>query len=245
MTGHALVTGGSRGIGKAIALSLAADAWDVTLTWRTGEKEAGEVVREILERGGSARALRYAQGTLEAAEELHRQATASAGPVHALVNNAAMAERRFFEQIEPEHLEKMLAVNFHGPFFLCREVLPGMAKAGRGRVVNIASIAGRTGGTIQPHYAAAKAALLNLTRSLARAYAGRGVNVNAVSPGAIETRMLTSTLAADLDELAGTIPAGRAGTPEEVAAAVRFLCSEDALYITGQVLDVNGGIAGG
>ncbi len=225
-----------------MALSLAASGCTVSLTWRRREEQALAVVEAIRSAGGQAQALAYEQGGEAAAIELVRQASSQIGPIGILVNNAAMAERRRFEDIGPDDLERMLAVNFKGPFFLCQGVLPGMVEAGWGRIVNIASIGGQSGGTIQPHYAAAKAALINLTHSLAKSYAGRGVTVNAVSPGAIRTEMLTDALKADLEDLASSIPAGRTGTPQEVAAAVRFLCSDDASYVTDQVLDVNGGI---
>lgn len=160
-----------------------------------------------------------------------------------LVNNGAIAQEKPFPELTDGDWDRMLAVNLRGPFVCAQEALPPMLERQWGRIVNIVSIGGQWGGMNQVHYAAAKAGLINLTRSLAKLYSGCGITSNAVSPGLVETDMTRNELASEAGQAkVRGIPAGRIGTTAEVAAAVRFLCSEEASYISGQTINVNGGM---
>ena len=164
------------------------------------------------------------------------------GSVDILVNNAAMAQEKPFETITDEDWSQMLAVNLQGPFICAQEVLPDMLAQNWGRIVNISSVGGQWGGFNQVHYAAAKAGLINFTRSLAKIYGGRGIVANAVSPGLVATRMAAAELTSEAGrQKVAQIPAGRTGTIDEVAAVVAFLASERASYVLGQTINVNGG----
>ncbi len=238
----ALVTGGARGIGRGIAGALAAGGAAVAVGYHTGAETAGEVAAEIRERGGRALPVALRIEERDSVRAALAAVRAEFGAVDILVNNAAMAQEKPFETITDDDWSRMLAVNLQGPFICVQEALPAMLESGWGRIVNITSIGGQWGGFNQVHYAAAKAGLINFTRSLARIYGGRGITANAVSPGLVATRMT----AGELDSEAGRqkvaqIPAGRIGTVEEVAAAVAFLASERASYVLGQTINVNGG----
>ena len=164
-------------------------------------------------------------------------------PISVLVNNAAIAQEKPFETITDDDWERMLKVNLQGPFICCQEVIPEMIKQRWGRIINVTSIGGQWGGYNQVHYAAAKAALINLTKSLAKLYSGKGVLTNAVAIGLAKTDMSGSELESDegKKKVMG-IPIGRIATIDEVANTVKFLCSDDASYITGQTINVNGGM---
>jgi acetoacetyl-CoA reductase/3-oxoacyl-[acyl-carrier protein] reductase len=239
----ALVTGGSRGIGRAVALALAEAGADVAFTYRRSAPQARELVEELQGRGARALALLAQEGERADARKALEVVRSELGPVQVLVNNAAIAQELAFLEIRDEDWDRMLAVNLRGPFVWCQEVLPDMLEAGFGRIVNVASLGGQTGGERQPHYAAAKAGLISLTRSLARLYSGRGVTCNAVSPGLVRTDMTRAELASEAGRRKlASIPVGRVGTPREVAEAVLFLAGEAAGYVTGQTLGVNGGL---
>jgi len=165
------------------------------------------------------------------------------GPISILVNNAAISQEKPFDTITDEDWDHMLAVNLRGPFAFSQEVLLGMIKNRWGRIVNIASIGGQWGGHNQVHYAAAKAGLINFTRSIAKIYSKHGITCNAVSPGLVQTDMSSHELETEVGkEKVKNIPVGRIGTVEEVASAVLYLCSDEASYITGQTINVNGGM---
>jgi acetoacetyl-CoA reductase/3-oxoacyl-[acyl-carrier protein] reductase len=238
----ALVTGAARGIGRGIALALAAEGMAVAVGYHSAAALAAEAAEEIRATGGRALPVEVRvedRAGVRAALAAVRDAF---GPVDILVNNAAMAQEKPFLTLTDEDWSRMMAVNLQGPFICAQEALPDMLEKGWGRIVNIVSIGGQWGGLNQVHYAAAKAGLINFTRSLAKLYGGRGITANAVSPGLVATRMT----AAELDSEAGRqkvaqIPAGRIGTVDEVAAAVVFLASERASYVLGQTLNVNGG----
>ena len=235
----ALVTGASKGIGSAIARALAADGWAVAVNYRSDEAGANETVKAIEEAGGKAAALGgdVANGAPDAlfaeAEE------ALGGPVLALVNNAGVRADNLALQIEDEDWDTVLNTNLSAAFRLTKRSLRPMLKARYGRIVNIASVVGPRANAGQANYAAAKAGLIGLTKTVSHEVARRGITVNAVAPGFIETDM-TKDLIADVVK---AIPARRAGQPEEVAAAVRFLASDDAAYVTGTTLFVDGGMS--
>jgi acetoacetyl-CoA reductase/3-oxoacyl-[acyl-carrier protein] reductase len=165
------------------------------------------------------------------------------GEIGSLVNNAALAQHKDFIEISELDLDLILQVNFKAPFYLTQKLLKGMLDHKWGRIVNVVSVGGQWGGTKQVHYATSKSALIGLTKSIAKSYSAHGITCNAISPGYIDTQMLRAEISGDgLKNLAATIPAGKIGTPEDVAQSVKFLISEGASYITGQTINVNGGI---
>jgi 3-oxoacyl-[acyl-carrier protein] reductase len=234
----ALVTGASRGIGAAIAKRLAADGWAVAVNYRADEEGAKRTVQAIHDAGGRAVAI---QGDIAngACEELFERAEQELGPVLALVNNAGVTADGLAIQLDDEAWGKVIDTNLTAAFRLTRRAMKSMIRARYGRVINIASVVGPRANAGQANYAAAKAGLIGLTKTVATEVARRGVTVNAVAPGFIETDM-TAELA---ERAAEHIPARRPGKPEEVAAAVRFLASDDAAYVTGTTLYVDGGMS--
>jgi 3-oxoacyl-[acyl-carrier protein] reductase len=235
----ALVTGASKGIGAAIARALAADGWNVGVNYRSDEQGAKDTVKAIEEAGGKAVAV-HADVTDGDPKALLGEVEEALGPVLALVNNAGVARDGLALQLSDEDWDTVIGTNLSPAFRLTRDALRGMIKARYGRVVNIASVVGTKANVGQSNYAAAKAGLIGMTKTIAAEVARRGVTVNAVAPGFIATDM-TAELPAD--EIAKVIPARRLGTPEDVAAAVRYLASEDAGYVTGTTLYVDGGIS--
>jgi 3-oxoacyl-[acyl-carrier protein] reductase len=235
----ALVTGASKGIGAAIAKALAADGWHVAVNYRSDEAGANATVAAIEDAGGTATVLEgdVANGTVD---QLFTQAEeALGGPVLALVNNAGVRADNLALQIEDADWDTVLNTNLSAAFRLTKRSLRPMLKARYGRIVNIASVVGPRANAGQANYAAAKAGLIGFTKTVSHEVARRGITVNAVAPGFIETDM-TKDLIADVVK---SIPARRAGQPEEVAAAVRFLASDDAAYVTGTTLFVDGGMS--
>ena len=238
--GCALVTGGSRGIGAAIARSLASDGWPVVVNYRSDGESAAAVVEEIEEAGGRAVALGADVADPSAADELFAGAEEHLGvPVLGLVNNAGIAADNLISMLGEEEWQSVLNTNLTGAFRLTRRALKPMMRARFGRIVNISSVVGLRANPGQANYAAAKAGLIALTRTVTVEVARRGITANAVAPGWIETDM---TAGVD-SELLSNVPARRAGTPEEVAACVRFLASDAAGYVNGAVLSVDGGLA--
>jgi len=235
----ALVTGASKGIGAAIARALAADGWHVAVNYRSDEEGAKATVKAIEDAGGKAVALHadVANGT---PDELFKQAEeALGGPVLALVNNAGVAADGLAIQLEDEAWDRVIGTNLTAAFRLTRRAMRPMIKARYGRIVNIASVVGPRANAGQSNYAAAKAGLIGMTKTVAAEVARRGVTVNAVAPGFIETEMTKDIPEAVIE----AIPARRVGAPDDVAAAVRFLASDDAGYVTGTTLFVDGGMS--
>jgi NAD(P)-dependent dehydrogenase (short-subunit alcohol dehydrogenase family) len=239
----ALVTGGSRGIGRAIARTLAVRGYEVALTYASSEVAARGVVDEIAQNGGRAMTVRLVaedRATIRHAADAARDAF---GTISVLVNNAGIAQERPFLDITDGDWDQMFAVNLRGPFTCAQEVLPGMLKQGWGRIINISSVGGQWGGALQVHYACAKAGLNNLTRSLAKLYSGNGVTANTVAAGLVATTMIADELQTEAGrDKVRHIPIGRIATPEEIAGIVAFLASDEAAYITGQTINVNGGM---
>ena len=236
--GCALVTGASRGIGAATARVLAQDGWPIGVNYRSDEDGAASVVKEIEDAGGKAVALQADVSDPAAPDALLEELKQHFGPVLVLVNNAGVRADSLTLQIDDEAWSRVLDTNLCGAFRLIRRAIGPMMRARYGRVVNIASVVGLRGNPGQANYAASKAGLIALTRTVAAEVARRKVTVNAVAPGLVETD-LTEGLSNGLLE---AVPARRAGTPEEVAACVRFLASDEATYVTGSTLTVDGGM---
>ncbi|NNU81895.1 3-oxoacyl-ACP reductase FabG [Halovulum dunhuangense] len=235
----ALVTGASGGIGGAIARALHAQGATVALSGtRTAPLE--ELAAELGER---AHVLPCNLGDAEAVEALPKQAVAAMGGLDILVNNAGVTRDNLFMRMSDEEWDAVIAVNLTSTFRLCRGVLRGMMKARWGRIVNISSIVGTTGNPGQGNYAASKAGMVGMSKSLAAEVASRGITVNCIAPGFITTAMTDALNDAQKEKLLGGIPAGRMGHSEEIAAAAVYLASEEAAYVTGQTLHVNGGMA--
>lgn len=238
--GCALVTGASRGIGAACARALAADGWAVGVGYRSGRADAERVVGEIEAAGGRALALGGDVAAPSAAEELIGALEESfQRPLLALVNNAGVTRDDLAPSLDDARWSEVIDTDLSAAFRFTRRALKGMLRARAGRIVNISSVVALRANPGQSNYAAAKAGLIAMTRTVAVEVARRGITVNAVAPGWIETDMTAGVSS----ELLGAVPARRAGLPHEVAAAVRFLASDEASYITGAVLSVDGGLA--
>lgn len=238
----ALITGASRGIGRAIALRLAKDGYTVALNYHQNEKAALRAA-EVLTAFGKEGMLCRADVTREhAVHEMVREVERRLGPIDLLVNNAGIAEQVLFTDLTAAQWKKMMDVHVNGAFYTSQAVLPSMIRRKSGCIVNIASMWGQTGASCEVHYSTAKAALIGMTKALAKEVGPSGIRVNCVSPGAIETDMMAEFSAEDKAAIAEETPLGRLGKPEEIAAAVAFLASEDAAFITGQVLAPNGGM---
>ena len=242
LTGRiALVTGASQGIGRAIALELARQGATVALAARNETKLAG-VAAEIVAAGGQAGAFALDVASEESIKTGAKAVLDKYGKVEILVNNAGITRDDLAMKMKRADWDDVLATNLTGAFLLTQAVMRPMMKSRWGRIVNITSVVGRTGQTGQVNYAASKAGMIGMTRSLARELASRGITVNAVAPGYIETAM-THVLSEELvKQRLASIPLGRAGSDQDIANAVAFLASDAASYITGHVLDVNGGM---
>jgi 3-oxoacyl-[acyl-carrier protein] reductase len=237
----ALVTGGARGIGRAIAEELAAGG--ATLALVDVLKEVAEAtVAEFRARGVPAEAFVANVASLADAERMVGEVLSRFGKVDILVNNAGITRDNLILRMKEEEWDAVIAVNLKGTFNCIKAVSRSMLKARAGRIVNIASVVGLMGNAGQANYSASKAGVIGLTKSAAKELASRGITVNAVAPGFIRTEMTEKLSEAAREAFLGLIPLARAGTPEDVARAVRFLCSDDAAYITGQVLPVDGGM---
>jgi len=235
----ALVTGASRGIGKAIAKALSRTGRFVYLNYNSNREKAENTLEEIINHGGKAQLLQFNVSSKKESENAIKQIIKQKGKIDILVNNAGIRDDMLMVWMKPETWQNVLDINLTGFFNVTRLAVKHMLPKRFGRIVNISSTSGQTGQAGQVNYSASKAGLIGATKALAREVAKRDITVNAVAPGFIETEM-TDDL--KVKEIAKTIPAERFGKPEEVAAAIVFLCSKDAGYITGQVIGINGGI---
>lgn len=238
----AVVTGAGKGIGKAIAQKLANDGFKVAVCYNTSKDKANEVVSEINANGGNARGYKLDITDSENVNLVMAEIEKDFGEIAVLVNNSGIAEQLLFTDITDEAWNKMIATNLSGAFYCSRAVLPYMIHRKSGKIINIASIWGETGGSCEVHYSAAKAGVIGMTKALAKEVGPSGITVNCVSPGVILTDMTSHFGEEVLAELKEETPIGRIGTPQDVANAVSFLASKNAEFITGIDLPVNGGM---
>ncbi|MCL2514020.1 MAG: 3-oxoacyl-ACP reductase FabG [Oscillospiraceae bacterium] len=237
----ALITGGAGGIGSEIVRVLCADGYAAAINYNKSENEALRLLAELEFLNYSVIAVKCdIRDSCEVAR-MFLDVKNRLGPVSLLVNNAGVAQKKLFQDITDDDFKNMLDVNLTGAFYCCRAALPDMIKAKRGKIINVSSVFGQSGGSCEAHYSAAKAGLIGLTKALALETAPSGISVNCVAPGAVKTGMLSYLDETDMAGIENGIPAGRFGTPRDVAEAVKFLASPSADYITGQVLAVNGG----
>jgi len=242
LDGHvAIVTGAAQGIGKAIATVLAKRKAAVLVSDRLFEK-AEQTAAELIANGAVAAACEVDVASADAVHAMVERVLSLWGRLDVLVNNAGITRDGLILRMKEDDWNTVLSVNLKGTFHTIKAVLPVMSKQRRGRIINISSVVGAMGNAGQANYAASKAAVVGLTKTAAREYASRGITVNAVAPGFIDTAMTASLPAAVRESLLKQIPVGRFGVAEDVAHAVAFLASEEAAYITGQVIHVNGGM---
>ncbi len=237
----AVVTGGASGIGRAIALKLASDGAAVAV-WDLDESGAGETVNMITGAGGRAIACIGDASDVDAIAASAARTREELGAITILVNNAGITGFHAFLDISVDMLERMLRVNVMGPFLCSQAIIPDMLDAGWGRIVNISSSSAQTGAMMMTHYATSKGAVVAFTKALAREYASKGITVNNIPPGFVDTPMLRkSPVNVDAEAASANSPMGRPGKPEDIAAACSYLVSEAAGYVTGHTLGVNGG----
>lgn len=235
----AIVTGASKGIGKATALGLAQDGFFVFVNYLSDEPAARRVVDQIRDNGGNADLLPFDVCSSSQCLDAVKSAVKTGKPIDVLINNAGLRRDKLLGMMKKEAWDDVIQTNLTGFYHLTKPVVKQMLKNRYGRIVNVSSTAGLLGNGGQVNYSASKAGLIGATKALAREIANRNITVNAVAPGFIETRMLEGI---NPEQILDTIPAGRLGTPEEVAHVIRFLCSKNAAYVNGQVIGVNGGM---
>lgn len=239
----AVVTGASRGIGRAVAIKLASEGATVVINYNGSEDRALEVKKEIEENGGKAEIRQCNVSDYAACEEMFKEIISTFGSVDILVNNAGITKDGLLMKMSEEDYDAVLDTNLKGTFNCIRHVARQMIRQKGGRIINMSSVSGVLGNAGQANYSASKAGVIGLTKSVARELASRGITVNAVAPGFVNTEM-TAVLSEKVKEgAAAQIPLGKFGEPEDIANAVAFLASDNARYITGQVLAVDGGMA--
>jgi 3-oxoacyl-[acyl-carrier protein] reductase len=243
MSHVALVTGGSRGIGRAIAMRLAGDGHSVAVNYTANAAAADEVVDAITGAGGTAIAFQADVGSTEAVTAMFREIEERLGRVAILVNNAGITRDDLLMRMSPDAWDDVIQTNLRSVYLCTRAAMRGMLRLKWGRIISVSSVSGISGNPGQANYAASKAAIIGFSKSVAREIGSRNITVNVVAPGFIETDM-TEQLGSDVaEEVVRRVALGRLGKPEEIAAAVGYLASDDAAYVTGQTLVVDGGLA--
>jgi 3-oxoacyl-[acyl-carrier protein] reductase len=238
----ALVTGGGRGIGRAIAVRLAEEGAKVAISYRSNEQEAQKTADMVRESGAECAIFKGDVAESEDVEALLKSVNEALGAVDILVNNAGVTKDNIMLRMKDDEFDSVIQTNLKGTYLCTKAVLRGMVRSRWGRIVNVSSVVGLIGNAGQANYAASKAGIIGLTKSVAREVAPRGITVNAVAPGYVETE-LTSGLPDEVkDQIRSQTPAGRIGEPGEIAEVVAFLCGEGASYVTGQTVAVDGGM---
>lgn len=238
----ALITGATRGIGKAIAIKLSKEGYDIAINYRKENEELNELKKEIEQNNVKCELVQGDVSIFEDTERFVKETIEKLGSIDVLVNNAGITKDMLLMRMKQEDFKQVLDTNLVGTFNVTKNVVPYMMKARSGRIINISSVVGISGNAGQTNYSASKAGIIGFTKSLAKEIASRNILVNAVAPGFIETNM-TDVLKDDVkQEIAKNIPLKRMGTAQDVANVVKFLASDDSSYITGQVINVDGGM---
>lgn len=238
----ALITGATRGIGKQIAITLAKVGYDIAINYRTQNEDLENTKKEIEAQNVKCIAVKGDVSNFEDTQKFVKEIIEAYGKIDVLVNNAGITKDTLLMRMKKEDFESVINVNLVGTFNVTKNVIPYMAKAHSGRIINISSVVGISGNAGQTNYSASKAGIIGFTKSLAKEVASRNIAVNAVAPGFIQTSM-TDVLKDEIkEEITKTIPLNKLGTPQDVANVVKFLASEDSSYITGQVINVDGGM---
>ena len=238
----ALITGASRGIGAAAARLFAREGWAVAINYRNSREKAEELAAEIRQNGGTALAIGADIGDPEQVETLFCTAERELGQIEVLLNNAGIAQQKLFTDLTLSDWEELFRTDVTGVFLCCRRALPAMIRRHSGCIINISSMWGQVGASCEVHYSAAKAAVIGLTKALAKEVGPSGIRVNCIAPGVIQTEMNRNLTPETLDALREETPLEMLGTPEDIAEAALFLASSRSSFITGQVLGVNGGM---
>lgn len=242
MNNVAVITGGTRGIGKEIALSFAKQGYDIAINYRKENEDLENIKKQITQLGGNIYTYQCDISNFESCEDFTKNIIAEYGRIDVLVNNAGITKDGLLMRMKKEDFESVIDVNLVGTFNMTRNVIPYMIKAKKGRIVNISSVVGISGNAGQTNYSASKAGIIGFTKSLAKEVASRNITVNAVAPGFIQTQMTDVLKDETKDEILKQIPLRRQGNVADVANAVKFLASEESSYITGQVINVDGGM---
>lgn len=237
-----LVTGAARGIGKEICLKMAEEGYDVSVNYRTKTDEIEELKKKIESYGVKCALVQGDIGSFEECEKMVNETVETLGKIDVLVNNAGITKDGLLMRMSKEDFTKVVDINLVGTFNMTRNVIPLMVKQRYGRIINISSVVGVAGNAGQTNYSASKAGIIGFTKSLAKEVASRNILVNAIAPGFVQTDMTKVLSDEQKENISANIPLKRMGTPEDIAKAVKFLASEDSSYITGQVLNVDGGM---
>ncbi len=242
MSKIALITGGTRGIGKQIAITLSKDGYDIALNYRKENDDLINTKKQIEETSQRCLVVQGDVSNFEDCEKIVKEVVEKYGKIDVLVNNAGITKDNLLIRMKKEDFEDVLNINLTGTFNMTKNVISYMMKAHSGRIINISSVVGISGNAGQTNYSASKAGIIGFTKSLAKEVASRNILVNAIAPGFIETNMTDCLKDEIKDEISKTIPLKRMGTTQDVANVVKFLASEESSYITGQVLNVDGGM---